>query len=314
MSSLQKITSSLSISQIGSNLVNTEIEHYNARINRENPASFVFLIDQSGSMREKWGADNSKSKAEIVALYVNNAINEVINICQKSEPEPRHYFEIAIIGYGSDEEAQLLWEGNLQGKTFVTPAELKQNPTGNQGEIELTREIRGIKKTVKIPVPFWFSPVAKSLTPMGDAFDKCTELLNEWTQKHFNSFPPIVINITDGEQTDCDDDVLLKKAYNLRQTHTRHGKSLLFNVHISTLEESAVTFPESLDELPENSQAKLLYEMSSVLPTVFKKRVATEVKKSDLLENTNYVAMSFQAAVNDFMKFLNIGTVTLQPK
>ncbi len=313
MQSLQKTTTQ-SLSKIGNSLTTeTQIVPYDTRINRDRPACFVFLIDQSGSMKDNWGGDTSKSKAEMVALYVNNAMNELINACQKTEAEPRHYFDIAVIGYGKkSDEAHILWEGNLAGKTFVSPAELKQNPTGNNGEIEIIRRTFKGETKVKIPVVYWFSPVAKSLTPMGSAFDKCTEILEDWTAQHTNSFPPIVINITDGEQTDCEDSKLLEKAHQLRQTKTFYGKTLLFNVHISSMTDASVVFPERMDELPNNKQSRLLYEMSSMLPLAFKQRIATEVKKTDLRENTEYVAMTFQASVSDMIKCLDIGTKTIK--
>jgi hypothetical protein len=117
MNTIQK-SNPVSLSKLGQDLlIDTQTAIYDTRINRERPACFVFLIDQSGSMSDYWGGDTSKSKAEMVALYVNNAINELINACQKTEAEPRHYFDIAVIGYGQQsEEAQLLWEGNLAGK------------------------------------------------------------------------------------------------------------------------------------------------------------------------------------------------------
>lgn len=119
-------------------------------------------------MSGSWGLDKEKSKADLVALYLNKAINEIINICQKTEPEPRHYFDICIIGYGQDGEvAQILWEGAMQDQVFVSPSMLKQNPTGNMGEIEIERRTFKGNTLVKIPVNFWFSPIAQSLTPMG---------------------------------------------------------------------------------------------------------------------------------------------------
>lgn len=313
MQSIQPSTSQ-TLSSLGKSLtLDSSFTAYETRINRERPACFIFLIDQSGSMNDTWGVDNSKSKAEMVALYVNNAIHEIINICQKTETEPRHYFDIAVIGYGKEaDNAQLLWEGNLADKTFVSPAELKQNPTGNQGEIEVVRRTFKGEILVKIPVVYWFSPIAESLTPMGSAFDKCTKLLEDWTVQHPNSFPPIVINITDGKQTDCNDNELLDKAYQLRQIQTLYGKTLLFNVHISSSSEQSVVFPENATEIPLNKQSQLLYEMSSVLPIAFNQRIATEVKKTDLSENTTYVAMTFQASVSDMIKCLDIGTKTIK--
>ena len=52
--------------------------------------------------------------------------------------------------------------------------------------------------------------------------------------------------------------------------------------------------------------------MSSILPLAFKQRIAHEVKQTDLKENTDYVAMTFQASVGDLIKCLDIGTKTIQ--
>jgi uncharacterized protein YegL len=313
MPNIQISNSNNSLSQIGSELIsNTVLKPYDTRISRDRPACFVFLIDQSGSMSGSWGANADKSKAEIVADYVNNAINELINVCQKSDPKPLHYFDICVIGYGQSETAQILWEGNLAGKTFVSPADLKENPTGNQGEIEVERKTFKGVSIVKIPVSYWFTPVAASLTPMGSALDLCAEILTDWTDQHQNSFPPIVINITDGEQTDCENDELIEKAYHLKQSKTLYGNTLLFNIHITDDEADAVLFPLAISELPDNEQCHTLYNMSSNLPEIFNRRVAHEIKKVDLSSNTQYVAMAYQASISQFVKFLDIGTKTVK--
>jgi hypothetical protein len=313
MPNLQKSDSNFSLSNIASEiLAEVTFKPYDTRISRDRPACFVFLIDQSGSMASNYGNNTSKTKADVVADYVNNAINELINVCQKSDDKPIHYFDICVIGYGQNaEDAQILWEGNLKGKTFVSPADLKENPTGNQGEIEIERRTFKGVSMIKIPIPYWFSPLSESVTPMGAGIDLCTEILDDWVESHQNSFPPIVINITDGEQTDCENDDLIKKAYNLKHTKTLYGNTLLFNIHITDGEENAVLFPTGLNELPDNEQCQTLYSMSSNLPEMFSKRVTHEIKKTDLLANRQYVAMAYQASLNQFMKFLDIGTRTV---
>src|SRR2546427_8925328 len=55
-------------------------------------------------------------------------------------------------------------------------------------------------QTVKFPV--WFDPYWKGGTPMCAALKEATEITQTWCQEHPNGFPPIVINITDGEATD----------------------------------------------------------------------------------------------------------------
>jgi uncharacterized protein YegL len=315
MPNIQKSDANLSLSQIGSEiLANSHLTLYDTRIARDRPGCFVFLIDQSGSMSETWGIDNGKSKAEIVADYVNNAMNEIINICQKADPQPLHYFDICVIGYGQKRDtAEVLWEGNLKGKTFVSPADLKENPTGNQGEIEIERRTFKGVSLVKIPVNYWFSPIAESLTPMGSAIDLCTEVLGEWVNAHQNSFPPIVINITDGQQTDCKNEELIEKSHQLKQTKTLYGNTLFFNINISEdSTEKPVLFPLGSNELPDITQCHTLYAMSSNLPEIFNRRIASEIKKTDLLANQQYVAMAYQASLKQFINFLDIGTKTVK--
>ncbi|MDP1813710.1 MAG: hypothetical protein Q8K92_04615 [Leadbetterella sp.] len=313
MSQLIKSKTDLGLSQIGSEIITTtQLTPYDTRIARDRPACFLFLIDQSGSMNDHW-ANSTKTKAELVADYVNNGINELINICQKSESKPIHYFDICVIGYGqNDEDAQILWQGNLSDKIFVSPADLKDNPTGNQGEIEVERRTFKGVSTVKIPISYWFSPVAATLTPMGAAIDLGTKLLTDWVSEHQNSFPPIVINITDGEQTDCENDELIQKAFNLKQTKTLYGNTLLFNIHITSDERDSVLFPSSLNDLPKEQQCETLYNMSSNLPEIFNRRIAQEIKKVDLVAHTQYVALGYQTSISHFIKFLDIGTKTVK--
>jgi Mg-chelatase subunit ChlD len=59
-----------------------------------------------------------------------------------------------------------------------------------------------VDQTVKFPI--WFDPVANGGTPMCAALGRATTILQGWLAQHPDCFPPIVINITDGEATDGD--------------------------------------------------------------------------------------------------------------
>ena len=75
---------------------------YTARVDREHPTAFIFLVDQSVSMRRITtfnGEDMTLSEA--VARIVNAQINELVERCVKNN-ETRHYFDIAMIGYGKE--------------------------------------------------------------------------------------------------------------------------------------------------------------------------------------------------------------------
>ena len=99
---------------------------YTAQITRNTPTAFIFLVDQSVSMKRMTTLNGEQmSLAEAIARIVNNQINELVYRCIKTT-EVRHYYDIAIIGYGH--EAYSGWNGVLAGRDFVSPEELKNNP------------------------------------------------------------------------------------------------------------------------------------------------------------------------------------------
>jgi hypothetical protein len=58
---------------------------YTAEISRTNPTSFLFLVDQSSSMLEPFGAQPHKQKAEGVADAINRLLQNLVLKCAKSE-------------------------------------------------------------------------------------------------------------------------------------------------------------------------------------------------------------------------------------
>ena len=72
---------------------------YQAEISRSNPSCFLFLIDQSGSMRDSFGADSGKRKADGVADAINRLLQNLVIKCAKTEGV-RDYYNVGVIGYG----------------------------------------------------------------------------------------------------------------------------------------------------------------------------------------------------------------------
>lgn len=283
---------------------------YTAQITRETPSAFVFLIDQSGSMNGKIEyRNNSMSKAEAVALIINETLNDILNRCQKAD-EVRDYFEIAVIGYGGkdSEKANFAWEGNLSDRTFVKISELANNAI-SQETIEVETNIRGrIVKSQK-SIKKWINPLATKLTPMKNAFEMCAELLEDWLVRYKNKdiFPPIVINITDGEATDAKEMELMQAANRIKQLHTVDGSALLMNIHLSDAGTQSVLFPTYANELPDDEYAQLLFKLSSDMPTIFNVDIARTINKDSA---GAYTGMAFNADANALVKMMQIGTYT----
>ena len=72
---------------------------YEAEISRVNPTCFLFLVDQSGSMAERWGGEAGKTKAEGVADAINRLLQTLVRRCAKGDYVLDRYF-IGAVGYG----------------------------------------------------------------------------------------------------------------------------------------------------------------------------------------------------------------------
>src|SRR5437588_3876040 len=179
---------------------------YSAEISRGNPSMLMFLIDQSGSMDDPFGADSDRKKADGVADAINRLLQNLIIKCAKSEGV-RDYYHVGVIGYGGDNTSDRIgpaFGGTLGGRELVPIGEIANSPARIDERTKKVDDGAGGLVDQKIKFPIWFEPVANGGTPMCQAFTRAHSILQAWIGQHAASFPPIVINITDGEATDGD--------------------------------------------------------------------------------------------------------------
>jgi hypothetical protein len=230
---------------------------YSAQPNRANPTCFVFLIDQSGSMDDMIGithnTNESRKKSEAVAYVTNLLLQNLIAECvDKGDGETiKDYFHIAVIGYGKTVSSA--FSGGLK-KNELAPISI----------VDKGSEIKPHPGSESACYPVWFDAkgIADGGTPMCEALGEAKRLVKNWLVNHPNCFPPIVINITDGEATDGDP---AAAADEVRKLKSSDGAVLLFNIHLSALTAAPVLYPSSEHGLPDQF-AKQLFRMSSVLP------------------------------------------------
>lgn len=132
------------------------------------------------------------------------------------------------------------------------------------------------------------------------AFKEAHIALQNWVSQHPNSYPPTVINITDGESTDGDP---TSDAERLKQLQTNDGAVLLYNIHLSSKQAEPVSFPSSEAGLAD-SYAKQLFNMSSIFPP----SVLSAAKSQGFAVNSNSRAFIFNADPVKLVQFLDIGT------
>ena len=281
---------------------------YTARVDREHPTAFIFLVDQSFSMKRLTtfnGEDMTLSEA--VARIVNSQINELVERCVKNN-ETRHYFDIAVIGYGS--EAYSAWNGNLEGRDFVSPEEIRDNPFQKKMIKEEVRTRKGL--TVKeVERKQWMTARHDgNWTRMDKALRRAEGLLESWMKEHHDKdcYPPTIINITDGEYNGVTDDEMLQLANQLKSMFTNDGNVLFFNIHIVPGHSESVVFPATVGELNGNGYGEKLFNMSSLLPLNYNEQIRGIF--GDRQTDIRYRAMGVNAGMERLVKMMKIGTLS----
>jgi hypothetical protein len=267
---------------------------YSQRVDRDSPACFAFLVDQSYSMTEPCAGRPSESKARALADAVNNLLYELVMRCVKNPQEgPRHYYDIAVIGYGAT--VGPAWGGSLAGQGLVSIVDIANHAMRVEERDRPTGE-------GKVKIPVWFDPIADGGTPMAAAMDQTGAMIAEWVARHPTSFPPIVVNISDGAATDGDPIPWTKR---LESLSTQDGNVLVFNVNISAISGEPVHFPATADGLPDQ-YAQQMFEMSSPLPG-FMAEIAGMQGHAVEPGARGFV---FNADITSVVNFLQIGTAT----
>jgi hypothetical protein len=274
---------------------------YEAEISRTNPSCFIFLIDQSASMVDPIGGEAQVSKADVVADALNRLLTELAIRCAKEEGV-RDYFHVAVLGYGG-RNVQSAFGGDLQGRDLVPISQVADHPLRVDQRTKLQPDGAGGVIELKTDFPVWVEPLANGATPMCQALTYANNLVAAWTMEHTRGFPPIVLNLTDGEANDGDP---LHHAQQLRQLRTDDGVVLLFNLHISDAGGSPITFPADQSVLP-NVYARSLFEMSSELPPHMRAYAAN--KHYNISEGSR--GFVYNSDIVSVVQFLDIGTRAL---
>jgi hypothetical protein len=272
---------------------------YSAEINRAKPTAFCFLIDQSGSMDDPWGMDSGKRKCDAVADAVNRLIANIVLRCAKGE-DVRDYFQLAVIGYGGAVRSG--FGGALSGTTFVPISRVADNPLRVESRVRKEDDGIGglIERNVRFPI--WFEPSASGNTPMNSALEEACRVVAAWCEMYPLSYPPSIINISDGEPTDGSPKPAAEK---LRSLETNDGRALLFNIHISGAARRPIEFPDTEVGLPDE-YAQALFEMSSVLPP----KLLEEARREGFSVTGQSRGFAFNADLRSLIQFLDIGTRT----
>jgi hypothetical protein len=270
---------------------------FTAEISRTNPTCLLFLIDQSSSMDGPFAGQPGKKKSEGVADAINRLLQNLVLKCAKAEGI-RDYFHVGVIGYGR--EVKPILSGSSIERALLPISAIAGAPLRVEQRKRLVDDGSGglVEQTFRFPV--WFEPTADGTTPMNGAFVAAKSVIGGFLNAHPRCYPPLVLNLTDGQPTDANP---LAVAEQLKSMESTDGPVMLFNAHLSSSPNSPLAFPSSEAGLADVF-ARLLYRMSSILPD---KMIAAAQEEGYTLK-PDPRGFVFNADLVSVIRFLEIGT------
>lgn len=260
---------------------------YKQQLSTVNPGLILILVDQSGSMRTRY-ADSSK--ADFAALAVNRVIGEIIQACTAGE-EVKDRCHVGAIGYGSSAELLFLDSASQLATNTNVINIPKRISDGAGGFIEVSQVLR-------IFVP----SVTKGSTDMAGAFNLARHGVSTFINHFPNSFPPIIINITDGAPDNMEE---TKKAFQeLQELQTSDGPVIVMNAFISESKSLQIQLPSSSESFKSDRHAQFLYDISSTIPEA----MLAEAINAGFDATQGSKGFVFNADPDALVRFLRFGT------
>lgn len=279
---------------------------YSQSITREHRTAFLLLLDRSGSMRERVLFDGHEvTKASAVAETANRFLFELVERARRSDGV-RDYYDIAVLSYSGDTVESLLTER----PEFISVSELARRRT-EQSVWSREHELPGGGHTIMTTVvPRYILPYAEGRTPMFEAMDEACVMLRRWcgNPRNAESFPPVVLNITDGEFSDCGEEELVDISRSIRSLGTADGNVLMLNIHITSGSGAPIIFPTEA-EIPQTGRnAEIMARCSSLMPASFEPVIR---RYRGLSAEPPFIGMSYNAPITEMLNIINIGSISV---
>ncbi|MCH5335363.1 MAG: VWA domain-containing protein [Alistipes sp.] len=279
--------------------------NYTRSITRQHRTAFVLLLDSSGSMSEQVLFDGREvSKACAVAEAANRFLFELTERARRDDGI-RDYYDIAVLSYHGDSVESLL---STDGG-FISISELASRPAPDSVWSREHVLPDGRPTILTSTTPRRIEPRAEGRTPMYEAMLEARDLLRAWCADPANadSFPPVVINITDGEFSDCDEHEITDIARQIRSLATSDGNVLLLNIHIASGEDRPVIFPSPGEIADAGRNARIMADCSSRMPEAFEALIGQYRGPG---ARPPYIGMSLNAPANEILNIINIGSIS----
>jgi hypothetical protein len=254
-------------------------------------------------MTEPLGGSD-RHKCDELALAVNRWLHNMA-IRASGDEGIRDWMDVGVVGYRTDQSANPIIEsaltGPLAGRQMVSITDIGNHPARIDTTVQkITDEETGEVLEMPSDDPIWIDPAAEGSTPMCHVLHHAYGMLEAWIRDHPDSFPPMVVHISDGESQDGDP---VPYANAVRSLATSDGNVLLLNCHLSMAAAESLLFPSS-EPVVADPLANVLFQMSSPLPDPLYNAAVAE----GFQLQPGARGMAFNADMAVLIKFLDMGT------
>ncbi len=244
------------------------------------------------------------TKARAVSLVASGFIDELLHRARR-EGGTRDYYDIAVLGYGGGVSSLISPEGTFTTPSRLAAAEVRREKIARERILPSGRSVMAVTEH-----NIWFDERAEGATPMCGALRRGLSLVDGWCRRKGNgaSYPPTVINITDGEASDGSDDEVRAICEAIRATGTEDGNTIMMNINLARRDGEAVQalFPASLDELPDHRYARLLWDASSEMPDSYRDMIRSFRTAGG---GESFRAVGWGCHIGSVAAMMNIGSI-----
>src|SRR5262249_14813878 len=141
-----------------------------------------------------------KKKSEGVADAINRLLQNLVLKCAKADGV-RDYFHVGVIGYGQKVKPCLA--GTTKEQPLAPISTVANSPIRLEQRMRVTDDGGGGVVEQPCRLRIGSQPPAGGRTPRNGAAPRPREVTAEFIAVYPDSFPPLVINLTDGQPTDA---------------------------------------------------------------------------------------------------------------
>ena len=251
--------------------------------------AIIFLIDQTVSMGDRFIMNGKEYPS--VSVAINEFINLFLSRLAKSfynDGMPINKYDVAVLGSSDSGIVPPLWNTHKFGSLYNDSITLI-NPFLSSEDlynISLRASVMSSFDWVKINYDGW------KIHTVG-ALKAVKEYLVKWLNSNSsNSYPPVVIYITEGGHLQYDPQSFVKICSEIRSLQTLSGNTMLWQLEYSPYHSDSLCLPTDIDLQGLDPAGRFMYSQASELSDIYNDRVKEIATSQDSYSSHRAMAVN----------------------